>query len=101
MIYYFHQIIDDKPMLRLTTSTFDITINVSMWFPNTKSKVAQLLKMFAEYDYDGKLPEILISLSDDLKSHQTFLHREVKSTKMFVKMLNSNIEQIRIFGGKL
>jgi len=101
MIYYFHQIIDDKPMLRLTTSTFDLTIDVSMWFPNTKSKVAQFLKMLAEYDYNRQLPGILISLGDDLKSHQTFLHREVKSTKMFVKMLNSNIEQIRIFGGKL
>lgn len=101
MIYYFHQIIDDKPMLRLTTSTFDLTIDVSMWFPNTKSKAAQLLKMLAEYDHNGQLPGILISLSDDLKSHQTFMHREVKSTKMFVKMLNSNIEQIRIFGGKL
>lgn len=31
MIYYFHQIIDDKPMLRLTTSTLDLTINVSMF----------------------------------------------------------------------
>lgn len=101
MIYYFHQIVDDKPMLRLTTSTFDIVINVSMWFPNTKSKLAYLLKMLAEYDYDGKLPDVLFRLSDDLKSHQTFKDREVKSTKMFVKMLNSNIEQIRIFGGKL
>ena len=101
MIYYFHQIIDDKPMLRLTTSTLDLTINVSMWFPNTKSKVAQLLKILEENDYNSQLPGILIHLSNDLKSHQTFLHREVKSTKMFVKMLNSNIEQIRIFGGKL
>ena len=101
MIYYFHQIIDDKPMLRLTTSTLDLTINVSMWFPTTKSKVTQLLKILEENDYNGQLPDILIHLSDDLKSHQTFLHKEVKSTKMFCKMLNSNIEQIRIFGGKL
>ncbi len=101
MIYYFHQVENDKPILRLITDNMRLELNVSLCFPTTKSKLAALLKLLNEYDYEGKLPEVLIHLSDDLKSHQTFLHREVKSTKMFVKMLNSNIEQIRIFGGKL
>ena len=101
MIYYFHQVEDDKPILRLITDNMRLELNVSLWFPTTKSKLAALLKILNEYDYKRQLPETLIQLSDDLKSHQTFLHREVKSTKMFVKMLNSNIEQIRIFGGKL
>ncbi|MBQ1572430.1 MAG: hypothetical protein IIZ78_14980 [Clostridiales bacterium] len=101
MIYYFHRVPDNLPMLRVMTSTFNLDINVSLWFPNTKGKLSTLLKLLNEYDYEGKLPELLIQLSDDLKSHQTFQYREVKSTKMFVKMLNSNIEQIRIFGGKL
>ena len=101
MIYYFHRVPDNVPILRVITSIFSLEIDVSLWFPNTKNKLSTLLKLLDEYDYEGKLPEVLIQLSDDLKSHQTFLHREVKSTKMFVKMLNSNIEQIRIFGGKL
>ena len=101
MIYYFHQVENDKPFLRLITDNMRLELYVSLWFPTTKSKLAALLKLLNEYDYEGKLPEVLIQLSDDLKSHQTFLHREVKSTKMFCKMLNSNIEQIRIFGGKL
>ena len=101
MIYYFHRVPDNVPMLRVITSTFSLEIDVSLWFPNTKNKLSTLLKLLNEYDYEGELPEVLIQLSDDLKSHQTFLHREVKSTKMFCKMLNSNIEQIRIFGGKL
>ena len=101
MIYYFHQVENDKPILRLITDNMRLELNVSLWFPTTKSKLAVLLKLLNEYDYEGKLPEILIQLSDDLKSHQTFRDREVKSTKMFIKMLNSNIEQIRIFGGKL
>lgn len=101
MIYYFHQVEGDTPYLRLITDSMRLDINVSLWFPNTKNKLSQLLKILDEYDYDGKLTDVLIQLSDDLKSHQTFQYREVKSTKMFVKMLNSNIEQIRIFGGKL
>ena len=101
MIYYFHQVENDKPILRLITDNMRLEINVSLWFPTTKSKLAALLKLLNEYDYEGQLFDTLIHLSDDLKSHKTFLHREVKCTKMFVKMLNSNIEQIRIFGGKL
>lgn len=101
MIYYYHNVKGNEPYIRIITQAMKLDINISMWFPNTKAKLNQLLKLMEEYDFEGKLPEILIQLSDDLKSYQTFMHREVKSTKMFVKMLNSNIEQIRIFGGKL
>ena len=101
MIYYYHIVKRNEPYIRILTQAMILDVNVSMWFPNTKAKLNQLLKLMEEYDNRGKLPEILIQLSDDLKSHQTFQYREVKSTKMFVKMLNSNIEQIRIFGGKL
>ena len=101
MIYYYKTVNENVPHIRILHYSFELKINVSNWFPNTKAKLNQLLKLMEEYDFDGKLPEILIQLSDDLKSHQTFKDREVKSTKMFCKMLNSNIEQIRIFGGKL
>ena len=101
MIYYFKTVNANVPHIRILHYSFGLTINISNWFPNTKAKLNQLLKLMEIYDFEGKLPEILIQLSDDLKSHQTFQYREVKSTKMFVKMLNSNIEQIRIFGGKL
>lgn len=101
MIYYYHRLVDKEPMLRITTDSFDLQINVGMWFPNTKAKVIQLLKLMYEYDYKGELPEILEVLQEDLKSKATFQDRKVQSAKMFCKMLNSNIEQIRIFGGKL
>lgn len=101
MIYYYKTADGNIPHIRIMHYSFELKLNVSNWFPNTKAKLNQLLKLMNEYDYEGKLPEILIKLSDDLKSHETFLHREVKSTKMFCMMLNSNIEQIRIFGGKL
>ena len=75
MIYYYHRNLDNIPMFRVLTSTFNLEINVSTWFPNTKNKLAMLLKLLNEYDYEGKLPEILIHLSDDLKSHDTFQYR--------------------------
>lgn len=101
MIYYYHNVKGNEPYIRIITQAMKLDVNVSMWFPNTKAKLNQLLKLMEEYDFEGELPVVLIQLSDDLKSHQTFQYRKVKSTKMFVKMLNSNIEQIRIFGGKL
>lgn len=101
MIYYYKTVNENVPHIRILHYSFELKINVSNWFPNTKAKLNQLLKLMHEYDFEGKLPEILIQLSDDIKTYQTFIHREVKSTKMFNRMLNSNIEQIRIFGGKL
>ena len=99
MIYYYHNVKGNEPYIRIITQAMKLDINVSMWFPNTKAKLNQLLKLMEEYDYEGKLPEILIQLSDDLKSYQTFMHREVKSNVR--QDTHSNIEQIRIFGGKL
>ena len=101
MIYYFHQIIDNKPMLRLKTSTLDLTINVSMWFPNTKAKVKQLLTTMKENKWDCEIQfaEALAGLVEDLKLSETFKGREVKNTRMFCKMLNSNIEQVRVYAG--
>ena len=31
-----------------------LDINVSMWFPNTKAKLNQLLKLMEEYDFEGQ-----------------------------------------------
>lgn len=101
MIYYYHKVADSVPMLRITTDSFDLQLNVGMWFPNTKAKVSQLLKLMYEYDFKKDLQVILEQLQEDLKSKATFQDRKVQSAKMFCKMLNSNIEQIRIFGGKL
>lgn len=101
MIYYYKTVDGYIPHIRIMTHSFELKINVSNWFPNTKAKLNQLLKLLNEYDYEGKLPEILIQLSEDLKSKATFQYREVKSAKMFCRMLNSNISQIGMFGGKL
>ena len=54
-----------------------------------------------EYDTDNKLQYVLPALQEDLKLAATFRDRPVKSTKMFCKMLNSNISQIGMFGGRL
>ena len=112
MIYYFHTKRENCPYIRIRSHSMYMEINVSEWFPNTKAKLNLLLKLMDEYDHrwdtpdsddevKWHLPEILIALQEDLKDKNTFAHRPVKSVKMFCKMLNSNIEQIRIFGGKL
>ena len=101
MIYYYRTKDGNIPHIRIRHYSFELILNVGNWFPNTKAKLNQLLKLMNEYDEEGKLPDILCYLQEDLKLKDTFRFREVKSTKMFCKMLNSNISQIGMFGGKL
>ena len=101
MIYYYKTKDGNIPHIRIRTYSFELTLNVGNWFPNTKSKLNQLLKLMNEYDEKGELPYILSDLQEDLKLKDTFRFRKVKSTKMFCKMLNSNISQIGLFGGRL
>lgn len=101
MIYYYRPVKQQVPQIRITSDSMELLIKVGLWFPNTKAKLNQLLKLMDEHDTDNKLQYVLPALQEDLKTAATFRDRPVKSTKMFCKMLNSNIEQIRIFGGKL
>ena len=99
MIYYYRPIMQQVPQIRITSNSIELLIKVNLWFPNTKAKLNQLLKLMNKYDTNNKLQYILPLLQEDLKTAAIFIDRPVKSTKMFCKMLNSNIEQIRIFGG--
>ena len=103
MIYYYHLAKTGKPYLKVTTDSMNLEINVGMWFPNTKVKVKQLLTIMKENSYNcvtsTQFAGALAGLVEDLKLSYTFKDREVKNTKMFCKMLNSNIEQIRVFAG--
>lgn len=101
MIYYYHLAKTGKPQLKITTDSMNLEINVGMWFPNTKAKVKQLLTIMKEnkWDCETQFAGALAGLVEDLRLSYTFKDREVKNTKMFCKMLNSNIEQIRIFAG--
>ena len=101
MIYYYHRAKDSKPFLKIDgwNNSFTMEINVGLWFPNTKRKVKELLKLIKENDEKHACMAVLASLNEDLKLVSTFRDREVKSTKMFCKMLNSNIEQIRVYAG--
>lgn len=101
MIYYYRPVKQQVPQIRITSESMELLIKVNLWFPNTKAKLNQLLKLMDEHDTDNKLQYVLPALQEDLKTAATFRDIPVKSTKMFCKMLNSNIEQIRIFGGKL
>lgn len=101
MIYYYRPVKQQVPQIRITSDSMELLINVNLWFPNTKAKLNQLLKLMDEHDTDNKLQYVLPALQEDLKTAATFRDRPVKSTKMFCKMLNSNIEQIMIFRGKL
>ena len=101
MIYYYHLAKTGKPYLKISTDSFNLEINVGMWFPNTKAKVKQLLTIMNEnkWDCETQFAGALAGLVEDLRLSYTFKDREVKNTKMFCKMLNSNIEQIRIYAG--
>ena len=101
MIYYYHLAKTGKPYLKITTDSMNLEINVGMWFPNTKAKVKQLLTILKEnkWDCETQFSGALAGLVEDLRLSYTFKDREVKNTKMFCKMLNSNIEQIRVFAG--
>ena len=101
MIYYYKKQVDKDPYIRITSDSFELHLNVKLWFPNTKAKLNRLLKLMDEYDTDNKLQYVLPALQEDLKLAATFRDRPVKSTKMFCKMLNSNISQIGMFGGRL
>ena len=101
MIYYYHRAKDLRPFLKIDgwNNSFTLEINVGLWFPNTKGKVKELLKLIKENDENYHKDAILASLVEDLKMAETFHNWEVNSTKMFCKMLNSNIEQIRVYAG--
>ena len=101
MIYYYHRADDLKPFLKIRgwNNSFIMEINVGLWFPNTKGKVKELLKLIKENDEDDRCMSVLANINEDLKLAVTFRDREVKSTKMFCKMLNSNIEQVKLFAG--
>lgn len=101
MIYYYHRAKDLKPMLKIEgwNNSFTLEINVGLWFPNTKAKLKDLLKLIRDNDENDRCMSVLATLNEDLKSKYTFDNRKVKSTKMFAKMLNSNIEQVKLFAG--
>ena len=101
MIYYYHEARTGLPKMKIETQSMKLEINIGMWFPNTKSKVKQLLTIMKEnkWDCETQFAGALAGLVEDLKLSETFKNREVKNTKMFCKMLNNNIEQIRIYAG--
>lgn len=101
MIYYYHLAKTGEPQLKITTDSMNLEIKVGMWFPNTKVKVKQLLTIMKEnkWDCETQFAGALAGLVEDLKVRDTFNGRVVKSSKTFCRMLNSNIEQIRIFAG--
>ena len=102
MIYYYHgDHEDDKPILRVTSKSLELVLNVAEWFPQNQQKLKKLLDVLNDYDDDGILPDIIIRLIDDLKDGKIFLHRTNRKKDMFRKMLNKNILNIIEFGGKL
>lgn len=102
MIYYYHEVHeDDRPMLRITSSSLELVLKVAEWFPQNQQKLKKLLDMMNDYDDDGMLSDILIRLTDDLKDGKMFLHRTNRKKDMFRKMLHKNIDNIIEYGGKL
>lgn len=101
MIYYYRPIKQQVPRIRITSDSMELVIQVGLWFPNTKAKLNQLLKLMDEHDTDNKLQYVLPALQEDLKLAATFRDRPVRSAKMFCKMLNSNISQIEMFRGAI
>lgn len=102
MIYYYHGVHeDDRPMLRITSSSLELVLKVAEWFPQNQQKLKKLLDMMNDYDDDGMLSDILIRLIDDLKDGKIFLHRTNRKKDMFRKMLHKNIDNIIEYGGKL
>ena len=101
MIYYYHEARTGLPKMKIEgwNNSFNLEINVNMWFPNTKAKVKTLLNIIKENDEDDRKASVLATLVEDLKVRDTFNGRVVKSSKTFCRMLNSNIEQVRIFAG--
>ena len=101
MIYYYHEARTGLPKMKIEgwNGSFNLEINVNMWFPNTKAKVKTLLNIIKENDEDDRCASVLATLVEDLKVRDTFNGRVVKSSKTFCRMLNSNIEQIRIYSG--
>ena len=103
MIYYFHEAKTLRPELRIKgyNNSFNLEVNVGMWFPNTKANVKRLLQLIKENDEDNRMDGVLATLTEDLRSSETFKarYKELKSSKMFCKMLNNNIEQVRLFAG--
>ena len=77
-----------------------LIINISEWFPNTKAKCNQLLKIMREYSSPAELGEVLTWLYFNLDNKKaTFGYRENIEKPAFNKMLSSNKSLISMFNG--
>ena len=77
-----------------------LIIFISEWFPNTKAKCNQLLKIMKEYSSPAELGEVLTWLYFKLDQKKAvFGYRENIEKPAFNRMLSSNRMLISLFNG--
>ena len=83
------------------TNEISMTLHIIVheWFPNTKQKVALLLKVMRENSTPQELSETLDNLIMDLNNKDTFAGRNNSKKPTFINMLARNKKQISIFNG--
>lgn len=96
-------ILFDRRLLILEVTdehSMNLSINITEWFPNTKVKCNQLLKVMKEYSNPAELGEVLSWLYFQLDQKKaTFGYRENFNKPAFNRMLLSNKMLIREFNG--
>lgn len=94
-------ILFDRRLLILEVTdehSMHLSINIAEWFPNTKVKCSQLLKVMKEYSNPTELGEVLSWLYFQLDQKKaTFGYRENFNKPTFNRMLLSNKMLIREF----
>lgn len=95
--YLLHTVEAIQDQIKVDSNEMLLIINVGWFFPNTKAKVKQLLKILKEYDTNDSLGIVLdrlahtliVFIRDDIQNHFD------KEAKQLVK----NLDQIKIFNG--
>ena len=95
MIYY-NMFYGSQIMIR--SSSLEVTLNVSEWFPNTQAKLKRLLDIMNDYDDDGMMFNIINALIDDLRDPAMFKHRPNREKDTFKRMLHKNIDKLIEYG---
>ena len=82
-------------IIYIRNDRFQLWINVSYWFPESKTKVNQLLKLIYLNDDRYETGQVL----DKLVRHLTVLSKQESVNDRLRRRLEKNIEQIKIFNG--
>ena len=84
-----------QDVVRIENNCFLLCVNICRWFPESKQKLTQLLKLIYHNDNSNETGPIL----DRIVKYLTDFSKQEYVNDRLRRRLEKNIEQIKIFNG--